>query len=144
MSSHCDLEIVRSDLIDLVKFHVYRGDFDRPLPKPDAAGFYHYRDNKLHVELSISPRDGWLSCSLNVYIIRGRWPFRKEDLVLSTGYGYDVRVFRPGMWCSYVGSLAKKVRHNQAEQARRAHYESSQMNGQAEFTPIDDSDIFSK
>jgi hypothetical protein len=138
-----DIHAIRSSVTELVKHQVYRGDYDRALPAPDASGFYHYRDKKLHVELSISPRDGWLSCSLNVYVIRRRWPLQKRELVLATGYGYDVSVFRPGMWCDYVSGLAEKVRPV-ATIAAAPEESAGQAASDLSFTPIDDSSIFRK
>jgi len=134
---------VRSDVVELMREHVYAGDYDRPRIKPDAAGVYHYKDKKIRIELSISPRDGWLSCSVVVWILRRRFLFRKPEPVLVTGFGHDVEIFRPGRWCEYVAAIAEHTRLLGQERERRLNESIEPLpQTDARFTPIDDSELF--
>jgi len=135
---------IKSDVIDLMKEHVYGGDFDRPRVKPDSEGLYHYDDKKIRISLAISPREGWLSCSVMVWILRRRFLFTKAELVLSTGFGYDVSSFRPGLWCDYVSRLAAEARATQKDRDGRKQIEkqSAEPATKPEFSPVDDSSIF--
>jgi hypothetical protein len=135
---------VKSDVIDLMKEHVYGGDFDRPRIRPDSEGLYHYDDRKIRISLAISPRDGWLSCSVMVWILRRRFLFTKAELVMSTGFGYDVSAFRPGLWCDHVSRLAGEARALQKEREtlKNTEKQGSERPSQPEFSPVDDSSIF--
>jgi hypothetical protein len=137
-----DFRNVKRDAVELVKYRVYAGDFDRPLPKPDPEGFYNYKDDKIHLRVSISPRDGWLSCSVVVYVRRRRGLFRKSELVMSTGFGYDVQVFRPGLWCDYLARVAAETRTALQQEPRQSEAEAMARIIDENFAPIDDSSIF--
>jgi hypothetical protein len=139
-----EVQRIKSDVIDFMKHHVYRGDFDRPLPEPDAAGLYQYKDDKIRIALSISPRDGWLNCSVDVYVRLRRGLFAKSELVFSTGLGYEVSVFRPGLWCDYVADLAARARAAQHQNNRPEQPPGATTSNHSNFTPIDDSAVFGK
>ena len=138
---------VKSLAVELMKEHVFRGDFDRPSRKPDSTGAYHFKDKILRIACRPSGRDGWLNCSVIVQLVRRGWPFPKLEPVLSTGFGVDVTVFRPGQWVDYLTSLAKGARDVQrdrdtvntrkAEETARNQYDSR-------FGPVDDSALFKK
>jgi hypothetical protein len=143
MNEHREIFSVKADAIEVVKNKVYGGDFERPLPDPDSSGFYHYKDKKIRIRLSISPRDGWLSCSVVVWVLRPGW-FKKPELVFATGFGYDVEVFRPGMWCDYVGRLASSSRLERGQLQQQQAASQVPKEPDQNFTPIDDSAIFGK
>jgi len=135
---------IKADVIDLMKEHVYGGDFERPRVAPDSEGLYHYKDKRIRISLAISPRDGWLSCSVMVWILRRRLLVTKAELVMSTGFGYDVNAFRPGLWCEYVSRLASEARAAQRDRDKHEQGEKdeAEQRSKPEFSPIDDSSIF--
>ena len=138
---------VKTLVVDLMREHVFRGDFDRTSVKPDPAGAFHFKDKLLKVSCCPSGRDGWLNCSVTVSLIRGRWPRRKFEPVLLTGFGSAVSLFRPGQWVDYVSNLAEHARELQKirddENARRVEGEASK-DHEARFGAVDDSSIFKK
>ena len=133
---------VKADVITLMKEHVYGGDFENPRQEMDAAGFYHYKDDKIQIALAISPRDGWLSCSIDVAVLRRGWIRKKPEVVFATGFGYDVSVFRPGLWCDYIKGLADNARG--VEKDRGESKPTADTEPDPKFTPVDDADIFRK
>ncbi len=138
---------VKSYVSAFMKEQVYQGDYERPRVKPDAAGAYHYRDRRIYISCTPSPREGWINCKVRVDIVRRRFPFRRLDLVLSTGYGVDVYAYRPGKWIDYVVSLGEGVA--QLEQQREAIHRRQQEAEQARmldenFSPVDDASLFEK
>jgi hypothetical protein len=137
---------VKSDAVDFMKELVYGGNFDRPRLEPDAGGFYRYKDGKIRIEVAISPRDGWLNCSATVHLLRRRWPFTRLELVLSAGFGYDVTVFRPGLWCNYLNELAGRARAAQCkrDEENQRQQLADNVKTDPDFSPIDDSSIFKK
>src|ERR1044071_371661 len=136
---------VKSLVVDFMKEHVFRGDYDRASMKPDADGAYHFKDKRFHISCCPSGRDGWLNCSVNVSLVRGRWPLRKLEPVLSTGFGSAVSLFRPGQWVESLASLAKAARELQhkrdAEEARTTE-EDARDEYEARFGSVDDSSLF--
>ena len=138
---------VKTLVVDLMREHVFRGDFDRTSVKADPAGAYHFKDKLLNISCCPSGRDGWLNCSVTVSLVRGRWPFRKQEPVLLTGFGSAVSLFRPGQWVDYVSTLAEHARALQKkrddENARRVEEEGSK-DHDARFGAVDDSSIFKK
>src|SRR5262245_37790356 len=134
---------IKADVIDVMREHVYGGDFERPRLNPDSEGLYHYKDDRLRISLAISPRDGWLSCSVMVWILRRRLLFKKAELVLSTGFGYDVSAFRPGLWCDYISRLASDAREVQKnrDQQKQGEKQEAGQRSKPEFSPVDDSSI---
>jgi hypothetical protein len=136
---------VKSLVVELMKEHVYRGKFDSPSLKPDRAGGYNYRDKRLEVACFPSGRDGWLNCAVTVSLVRGRWPLRKLEAVLSTGFGVEVALFRPGKWIDYVSKMAERARNLQLERDKEEQpkvEEEARRNHEARFGPVDDSSIF--
>jgi hypothetical protein len=136
---------VKSLVVELMKEHVYRGKFDSPSLKPDRAGGYNYKDKRIEISCSPSGRDGWLNCAVTVSLVRGRWPFRKLETVLSTGFGVEVSLFRPGKWVDYVANMAEQARDLQLERDKEEHpkvEEEARRNHEARFGPVDDSSIF--
>src|SRR5262249_16545604 len=129
---------------DLMNEHVYGGDFERPRVAPDSEGLYHYKDKKIRISLAISPRDGWLSCSVMVWFLRRRLLVTKAELVLSTGFGYDVSAFRAGFGCEYVSRLASEARaaQRQRDQHKQGEEHEAEQCSKPEFSPVDDSSIF--
>ena len=138
---------VKSFAVDLMKEHVFRGDFDRLSLKPDADGAYHFKDKLLHISCCPSGRDGWLNCSVTVSLVRGRWPRRKLEPVLLTGFGSAVSLFRPGQWVDYLSTLAEHARELQRkrddENTRRAEDEARD-EYESRFGSVDDSSLFKK
>ena len=138
---------VKHLVVDLMREHVFRGDFERASVKPDSAGAYHLKDKLLNISCCPSGRDGWLNCSVSVSLVRGRWPRRKLEAVLLTGFGSAVSVFRPGQWVDYVSALAEHARELQRkrddEDARTVEEETSK-DHEARFGAVDDSSIFKK
>lgn len=136
---------VKSRAIEFMKEHVFRGDYDNPRIKPDSLGTYHYRDKKIEITCQPSRREGWLNCIIRVYIIRRRWPFRRLELVLSTGYGIDIETFRPGQWIEYFLQLSEHIegirREREAERQRLIE-EEERRRREANFSPVDDSALF--
>ena len=137
-----DFRDVKRHAIELVKYRVYGGDFERPLPRSDPEGFYNYKDDKIHLRVAISPRDGWLSCSVIAYVRHRRGLFRKSELVMSTGFGYDVQVFRPGLWCNYLARLAAETRAALQQESRESEAVAASSQADPNFEPIDDSAVF--
>lgn len=138
---------VKSRVMDLMKERVYAGDLEHPRLSPDAHGWFHYKDGKVHISAMPSPRDGWLNCQVMVSVVRRRWPFRKLDVVLSAGFGVDVWAFRRGLWIDYVTNLAAGAaaveRERIAEHHRRLEHE-ERVNHDSSFSPIDDAQVFKK
>ena len=136
---------VKSLVIEFMKEHVYRGDFDNPRVRPDAGGCYHYKDKKIEIFLTLSKRDGWLNCAVAVFIVRRRWPKRRLELVLHTGHGVEVSTFRPGLWVDYVAGLSEGIKDAQRERGeaeRRKGEEEAGRHFDSNFSPVDDSEIF--
>jgi hypothetical protein len=136
---------VKSLVVELMKEHVYRGEFDSPRLKPDPAGAYHFRDKRIDIDLTPSGRDGWLNCAVTVSLVRGRWPRRKLEAVLSTGFGVEVSLFRPGKWVEYVSGMAEQARDLQLERDEEEQpkaEEEARRNHETRFGPVDDSSIF--
>jgi hypothetical protein len=138
---------VKSLVVELMKEHVFRGEFDSPSLKPDRAGAYNFKDQRIEVSCAPSGRDGWLNCAVSVSLIRGRWPRRKLEAVLHTGFGAEVSLFRPGNWIDYVADMAERARELQLardkEQQPRVEAEAVR-DHDARFGPVDDSSIFKK
>ena len=138
---------VKASVVDVMREHVFRGDFDRASVKPDSAGAYHFKDSLINISCCPSGRDGWLNCSVTVSLVRGRWPFRKQEPVLLTGFGSAVSLFRPGQWVDYISTLAKHARELQRQRdgeiARRIEVEAGK-DHEARFGAVDDSSIFKK
>jgi hypothetical protein len=42
---------VKSIVVEFMNEQVYRGDYENPRLKPDAAGRYHYKDKKIDITL---------------------------------------------------------------------------------------------
>jgi hypothetical protein len=132
---------------DFMKEQVYRGDYESPRLKPDATGAFHYSDRLLRIACAPSPREGWGNCIVRIEIIRRRLLFRKFEQVLSTGYGIDVAVFRPGMWIAYIEHLTAGAAglEEQREVERRRHQLEDQARLMDEnFGPVDDAAMFEK
>ena len=138
---------VKSLAVDFMKEHVFRGDFDRPSVRPGPDGVFTFKDKLLHISCCPSGRDGWLNCSVSVSLVRGRWPRRKLEPVLLTGYGSAVSLFRPGEWVDYLSPLAEHARELQRnrddENTRRAEDEARNEH-EARFGAVDDSSLFKK
>ena len=138
---------VKLQAVEFMKEQVFRGDFDRPRLKVDAAGAYHFKDKHIHISCTPSGRDGWLNCSITVLLARRRWLFRKLEPVLSTGFGVEVSLFRPGQWVDYVSILAERARELQLqrdnEHTSRADEEARKQH-ETRFGPVDDSSLFKK
>jgi hypothetical protein len=136
---------VKSLVVELMKEHVYRGRFDSPFLQPDREGAYSYKDKRIQISCLASGRDGWLNCGVTVSLVRGRWPFRKLEPVLSTGLGVEVSLFRPGKWVEYVSDMAERARDLQLERDEQQQPEvdeQARKEQQARFGPVDDSSIF--
>ena len=136
---------VKSVVVDVMKEHVYSGKFDSPRLKPDSSGTYHFKDKRIQISLSPSGRDGWLNCSVTVSLIRGRWPLRKLEPVLATGFGVEVSIYRPGRWVDYVSEKAERARDLQLERDKEEQPrvdEEARRNHDARFGPVDDSSLF--
>jgi hypothetical protein len=138
---------VKSWAAEFMKEQVFQGNLEEPRLNPDAAGAYHFQDKKIRISCTPSGRDGWLNCAVTVFLVLGRWPFRKLEPVLHTGYGVDVTIFRPGHWVNYVGDLAEAARladiDREAEKLRKADQGIAEERD-ANFSPIDDSAHFEK
>ena len=138
---------VKSFAVDFMKEHVFRGDYDRASLKPDSNGAYHFKDKLLHISCCPSGRDGWLNCSVTVALVRGSWPRRKLEPVLTTGFGSAVSVFRPGQWVDYLSTLAEHARKLQRERddedTRRTEHE-ARSEYDARFGSVDDTSLFKK
>ena len=142
--SNRSAQAVKSLVVKLMNEHVYRGDYENPRVRPDAAGCYHYKDKKIEISLTPSKRDGWLNCAVAVHIVRRRWPFRRLEPVMITGHGVEVSTFRPGLWVDYVTHLSEgieEIQHERDEAARRKS-EAEQRQLDSNFSPVDDSSIF--
>jgi hypothetical protein len=141
-----DALAIKSKTVEVVKEYVFGGDFEVPRVEPDQNGIYHYRDKKIHILCTPSGRDGWLNCSVMVNVVRKKWLVTREELVLSTGYGVDVWVFRPGMWIDFINRLADEVettrRRRPADETKTAGEGAAREDDR--FTPIDDSAVFKK
>ncbi|MCI0490892.1 MAG: hypothetical protein L0229_30230 [Blastocatellia bacterium] len=138
---------VKSQAVELMKEHVFRGDYDNPRVRPDSLGTYHYRDRKIEIGCQPSRREGWLNCMIRIYLVRRRWPLRRIELVFSTGYGIDIETYRPGRWVDYLFQLAEGIEKIQREREaeRQQHIEEEeQRQRDASFSPVDDSSIFKK
>ena len=136
---------VKSQAIEFMKEHVFRGDYDNPRIKPDSLGTYNYRDNKMEIDCQPSRREGWLNCIIRVHLVRRRWPFRRLELVFATGYGIDIETYRPGRWIDYLFQLTEGIeplkRGREAEHQQRLEEEERQKYD-ANFSPVDDASIF--
>jgi hypothetical protein len=136
---------LKSCLMKFMLEHVYRGDYDNPRLRPDASGAYTYKDKKVLISCQPSPRDGWLNCAVSVSLARRRLLSRTLELVLDTGYGVEVHTFRPGLWVDYVFELAQGIegvhQEREAERQRRREDEERRQYD-ANFSPVDDADIF--
>ena len=138
---------VKSLAVDFMREHVFRGDYDRPSVRPGPDGAYRFKDKLLHISCCPSGRDGWLNCSVAVSLVRGRWPRRKLEPVLVTGFGSAVSVFRPGEWVDYLSPIAEHARELQRkrddENTRRGEDEARKEH-EARFGSVDDSSLFKK
>ena len=138
---------VKSLAVDFMREHVFRGDYDRPSVRPTPDGAYHFKDKLLRISCCPSGRDGWLNCSVAVSLVRGRWPRRKLEPVLVTGFGSAVSVFRPGEWVDYLSPLAEHARELQRkrddENTRKAE-DVARNEHEAKFGSVDDSSLFKK
>jgi hypothetical protein len=142
-----DALAVKSLVVEFMKEHVYRGDFDNPRITPDKLGRYLYRDRKIEVWLDPSKRDGWLNCAVTVQLVRRRWPTRRLEAVLVTGHGVEVSTFRPGLWVDYITSISegiKDVQRARDQELKRKSEEDEQRHFDSNFSPVDDSSIFKK
>jgi hypothetical protein len=138
---------VKSYVSAFMKEWVYRGDYERPRERPDSAGAYHFSDRRIRIACAPSPREGWINCAVRVHIVRRRFPFRRLELVLATGYGVDVYTYRPGKWIDYVVSLGEGIAEieQQRESLRRRQEEEEEARRMNEnFSPVDDSSLFEK
>jgi len=138
---------VKSYVSAFMREHVYQGDYERPRVKPDAAGAYHYRDRRIQISCAPSPREGWINCAVIVQIVRRRFPFRRLEMVLSTGYGVDVYTYRPGKWIDYVVSLGEgveEIEHQRAGLRRLQEEEEQARRMDDNFSPVDDASLFEK
>jgi len=138
---------VKSLAVDFMREHVFRGDYDRPSIKPDRDGAYHFKDKVFDISCCPSGRDGWLNCSVSVSLVRGRWPRRKLEPVLLTGFGSAVSLFRPGQWVDFLSSRAEEARELQlkrdAADAERTEA-AARSDHEARFGSVDDSSLFKK
>jgi len=138
---------VKSLAVDFMKEHVFRGDFDRPSVRPGPGGAYAFKDKLLHISCCPSGRDGWLNCSVTVSLVRGRWPRRKLEPVLVTGYGSAVSLFRPGDWVDYLTPLAdhaRELQRNRDDENTRTAEDEARNDHEARFGAVDDSSLFKK
>ena len=138
---------VKSLAVDFMREQVFRGDYDRTTLRPDSDGAYRFKDKLLVISCCPSGRDGWLNCSVTVSLVRRRWPRRKLEPVLMTGFGSAVSLFRPGHWIDYLSALAEHARDLQRkrddEDARRAEGEARDEH-ESKFGSVDDSSLFRK
>ena len=138
---------VKALVVEFMNEQVYRGDYDNPRQRPDAAGRYHYKDKKIEVYLTPSKRDGWLNAAVTVQIVRRRWPLRRLETVLVTGHGVEVSTYRTGLWIDYITELSERFKEAQRgrdEEQKRNSEADSARHLDANFSPVDDSDIFKK
>lgn len=136
---------VKLSIERLMQEKVYEGDLEKPRIKPDANGVYQFRDSKIQISCTPSPREGFLNCSVKVELIRRRFPFRKLETVMETGYGIDVYTFRPGLWIDYISEMLKgadKTIEERAEQKKLKQEEDVKRNVEDNFSPVDDSALF--
>src|SRR5262245_54960531 len=136
-----DALTVKTQVVEFMMEYVFAGDFDNPKVTPTVEGNFSYRDRKISIECRPSHREGWFSCAVEVHVIRKSWFSKKSDLVMSTGHGFDVWTFRPGLWIDYINKLAGNARR-QREAVSAASDAPSPTVEDTSFTPIDDSAIF--
>lgn len=138
---------VKDIVVAFMNEQVYRGDYDNPRIEPDKLGRYHYRDSKIEVWLVPSKRDGWLNAAVTVQLVRRRWPSRRLETVFVTGHGVEVSTYRPGLWVDYITELLDKIKDVQRgrdEEVKRKREEGDERHFDANFSPVDDSEIFKK
>lgn len=125
---------------------VYEGDSENPRIRPDADGAYRFRDGKIQIHCLPSPREGFMNCAVKVEIIRRRFPTRKLETVMETGYGVDVYRFRPGLWIDYISDMSKSADKaaEEREEQKRQQEDDEKRKVEDNFTPVDDSALFSK
>ena len=133
---------VKSLIVKFMNEHVYRGDYENPRVRPDAAGHYRYKDKKIEIALTPSKRDGWVNCAVTVYIVRRRFPTRRLEPVMITGHGVEVSTFRPGLWVDYVTGLSESIKDVQRERDEAHRRKSEEEQIDSNFSPVDDSAIF--
>lgn len=129
----------------LMQEKVYMGDLEKLQIKPDPEGVYQFRDSKIQVSCLPSPREGFVNCCIKVELVRRRFPFRKLETVMETGYGVDVYTFRPGLWIDYLSEMSKsadKTAEQRTEQQKRLQEEDAKQTIEANFSPVDDSGLF--
>ena len=97
------------------------------------GGHQIYDDGKLVISLDT------FTPNINVSIIREEQPIR----VFSAGYRNWDRpwVFHPGGWIDHLEKLSERAQ-NAAAERKETERRRSQLEHEARFTPVDDSDLF--
>lgn len=136
---------VKSMVERLMREKIYEGDLEKPRIKPDANGTYQFRDNKIQISCMPSPREGLLNCSVKVELVRRRFPTRKLETVMETGFGVDIYTFRTGLWIDYLTEMAESL--NKTAEERKQQEKQQQEEGERRavddnFSPVDDAALF--
>jgi hypothetical protein len=82
---------------------------------------------------------------VKVELVRRRFPSRKLETVMETGYGIDVYTFRPGLWIDYISEMSKsadKTAEERTEQQKQLEAEESKRTVEENFSPVNDSALF--
>jgi len=136
---------VKSMIERLMREKIYDGDSEKPRIKPDSTGAYQFRDSKVQISCTPSPREGFLNCAVKVELVRRRFPTLKLETVLETGYGVDLYTFRTGLWIDYLTEMTESANKIAQERELREKLQQEDDEKRAatdNFSPVDDTAIF--